>query len=408
MHCSIPKKILFVDLNQDGTVGGSHFCLLNILKSLNRHFFEPSVVFYEKHKLYHEFNSECKNQFIINKFKGKSFYNPGNFFKYFFLFLQKFYNFLVVDILTLKSIFFFIKNNRVHLIHLNNSACEGWQWLISAKLFRIKCITSERGLDKFGLIDRLRAKYFDKILCVSEAVKFSLEKMGIFNNSEVLYDAIDPASFKHRIQMDPVDVKKSLSLPNKKFLIGMVGNFQSWKGQHVLVNALEILNNSLFRDDIFVIFVGDVSQSNPLDRYYFDIVNQQILNLGLEKNILITGYRNDVPDLMNAFDIVVHASIDPEPFGMVILEAMSLKKLVISTNIGGPKEIIQNHINGILIPPNDAQALAHAIDESLNSNLYKTIGESAFNRICTNFALDNFSIRINNIYKDLLIPFDEQ
>ena len=67
---------------------------------------------------------------------------------------------------------------------------------------------------------------------------------------------------------------------------------------------------------------------------------------------------NDIPDLINGMDILVHSSIDPEPFGRVILEGMALKKPVIATAHGGPLEIIRSGESGVLVPPGDPAALA--------------------------------------------------
>jgi len=70
------------------------------------------------------------------------------------------------------------------------------------------------------------------------------------------------------------------------------------------------------------------------------------------------GFRADIPDVMNAWDVVVHASVRPEPFGRVILEGMLLGKPVVATAAGGVPELIDDGRTGFLVPPGDAAALA--------------------------------------------------
>jgi len=179
----------------------------------------------------------------------------------------------------------------------------------------------------------------------------------------------------------------------------MVGNFQEWKGQHVVIEALGIIKTKY--PDLECLLIGDVPK-NKQDIEYFEKIKQNILDKGLKQNIIITGYRNDVPDLINSCDVMLHASIIPEPFGMVVLESMCLKKPVIATNIGGPKEIIENGLSGILIPPANSTILAEEIDFLLhNEEQRKSIGENAIKRVSNNFSFDHFSHEIDNFYHQI-------
>jgi glycosyltransferase involved in cell wall biosynthesis len=67
--------------------------------------------------------------------------------------------------------------------------------------------------------------------------------------------------------------------------------------------------------------------------------------------VIFTGFRPDVPEMLQLLDVVAHASIDPEPFGRVIAEALAMKRPVIATRAGGPTEIIDDSRTGFLVPP---------------------------------------------------------
>jgi glycosyltransferase involved in cell wall biosynthesis len=120
---------------------------------------------------------------------------------------------------------------------------------------------------------------------------------------------------------------------------------------------------------------------------YFAEIEGKITNNGLGNIVKLTGHRSDVPDIMNTLDIVIHASTLPEPFGMVILEGMALGKPVIAAASGGPLEIIQNDISGILVPPGDPVRLSESVGGLIsNPQKRKSLGMAAKERIQEKFS----------------------
>jgi len=98
-----------------------------------------------------------------------------------------------------------------------------------------------------------------------------------------------------------------------------------------------------------------------LEPEYFEELKRNAISLGLADRVRFTGFRTDVPRLMAACDVVCHTSRVPEPFGLVVLEAMVLGRPVVATEGGGPSEIIASDADGILVPPEDPGALARAM-----------------------------------------------
>ena len=118
-------------------------------------------------------------------------------------------------------------------------------------------------------------------------------------------------------------------------------------------------------------------------------LKERVRNAGLEERVLFLGYRNDVPELLSIFDVFVHASTKPEPFGMVILEAMAAKKPVVATNLGGPIEILGNGECGILVPPKDGEAIAQACKTYLTDTPYRQkMVELAYSRLLMEYHID--------------------
>ena len=113
----------------------------------------------------------------------------------------------------------------------------------------------------------------------------------------------------------------------------------------------------------------------------------------------LTGEIDDIKAVYASLDISIMASAKPEPFGGVTIESMAYGKPVIGTNIGGtPEQIIHNH-SGILIPPNDPEAMAEAILKLLDdSALRKEIGENAKHRFNHSFSFEEYYEKLMNCY----------
>jgi len=147
------------------------------------------------------------------------------------------------------------------------------------------------------------------------------------------------------------ELRRSLDLPTRP-LVGVFSRLARWKGQHVLLEALASL------PDVGCIIVGDALFG---EQAYAAELKQMVLARGLADRVHFLGHRNDVPKLMMAVDAMVHPSINPEPFGRTLVEAMLARVPVIATNAGAAPDILEEGSAGTLVPPNDPAALARAI-----------------------------------------------
>lgn len=392
-------RILYVEQNQDGTVGGSYFSLLYLIRALDRKKYIPLIMFYENNRIMKRFADENCETIVYEKPMGKIFTPPFPFLIIPAKIAQRVYNFVNVSLIPLFHFIHFLHRHDIDLIHLNNSASVGWEWLLASKLLGKKCITHERGFMKFSRMAIKRGQHFDKIICISDAVRNFLYLKGLKENTITIHNGIDFREFVAKIGKSAGSVRDKLGIHGSTPLVGMVGNFKEWKGQRIVVESIAILKEK--HADIVCLLVGDVATTNTEDMRYFQQIKEEIYRRRLEKNVIITGYREDVPDLMNACDILIHSSIEPEPFGRVVIEAMLLKKPVIATKHGGPLEIIKDGVSGYLISPGDPNGLAEKIDFLLQyPEIGKKLGEGAFCRIAKHFSMKRFTERINMLYGD--------
>ena len=149
----------------------------------------------------------------------------------------------------------------------------------------------------------------------------------------------------------PDELRQELGLPTGP-LVGVFSRLVAWKGQHVLLKALAGL------PEVNCIVVGDALFG---EADYAASLSRLVVDLHLQQRVFFLGHRNDVPRLMKAVDVMVHPSIDPEPFGRTLVEAMLAGVPVIASDAGAAPDILDGGRAGTLVPPNDPQALAEAI-----------------------------------------------
>jgi glycosyltransferase involved in cell wall biosynthesis len=171
-----------------------------------------------------------------------------------------------------------------------------------------------------------------------------------------------------------------------------------WKGQEVAIRATHIIKKTM--PHICCLLVGGVAEE---DRAYQQRLQQICAELELEDNVVFTGFQKNPIDFMNMMDVIIHPSISPEPFGIVNLEAMLVRKPVISTTIGAPVEIFENGVSGVLVEPNDPDALAVACINILKEpNKAKQLGEAAYSRLKSIFTIQKMVDQNEAVYHRLL------
>ena len=397
----LPINVLYVEENQDGTTGGSHACLLDMVRAIDKSKVSPYVMFYEENRLLNDFMAEKAKVFIYRKSRAFKFRNTSN-----GLLVNRIprliINIFITDIIPLIYYIYFIIRHEIKIIHLNNTVFAGLLWVIAAKITRRKIIVHERTrLARIDLINRYHYKWFDYILGVSKSSKFYLEMNNVnLSNYSTFYDRIDVDKFRSKVTKGRGEVRKEFNLKIEQPCIGIVGNLQRWKGQLNIIDAVGQLIDKY--PDIICLLIGDSSKKSLDDIAYYQEINSKIQENNLQKNIIITGHRNDIPDLLNAIDIFIHASITPEPYGLVVLEAMAMGKAIIASSEGGPAEMIINNKSGLLIEPNDPEILASSLDFLLSDKeKCKEMGFAAYKRVLENFSELDISF-VENLYLNLL------
>jgi glycosyltransferase involved in cell wall biosynthesis len=148
-----------------------------------------------------------------------------------------------------------------------------------------------------------------------------------------------------------------LSAPNGPLVVGMIGRLAPWKGQDVFLRAFaQAFPNGRQR----AVIVGD-ALFGEAEVAYGEGLRRLAEELDVAHRVEFRGHREDIIREMRALDILVHASITPEPFGQVVIEGMSAQLPVVASRGGGPEEIITHGVDGLLYSPGDVAALAQLL-----------------------------------------------
>jgi glycosyltransferase involved in cell wall biosynthesis len=213
--------------------------------------------------------------------------------------------------------------------------------------------------------------------------------------SGVIYSGVDLSRFSLLPVQGSSNSEERSANPKT---VGLVGRICPWKGQHVFVDAaaqvqarwpgtrFRIIGAALFREHDYEISL-----------------HRKVQERGLEELVEFVGFQNDIAAAIRSLDILVHASTVGEPFGQVIVQGMACGKPVIATNGGGVPEIVVHGETGLLIPTNDAPAMAEAICTLLgDEERANRMGVLGRQRVVERFTIQQSVIELTKIYEGLV------
>lgn len=289
------------------------------------------------------------------------------------------------------------RRHKVRLVHLNNIMGSQLAGILAAKMLNVPCVGHLREFEEVDRVTRLYARWIDLHVAISGAIKDNLLRLAVPEERiAVICDAIDFQDFDDRVSCGYL--RQEFHLGDEDRLFGIFGRIVEWKGIVEFVHAAAVVMRTL--PDAKAFLVGDCSDG---DSAYLQKVKELITGYELEEKIILTGYRTDVPALMQLMDVVVHASITPEPFGMVLIEAMAMKKPVVATRMGGPLDIMLDGQTGFLVAPGDSAEMAEAVERLLTDKTEAAeMGRKGKERVVESFTKERYARQVEDVYIRLL------
>ena len=188
--------------------------------------------------------------------------------------------------------------------------------------------------------------------------------------------------------------------PATAMRIGLVATFARWKGHQVFLKALSLLPPECA---VTGYVIGGPIYQTEGSQYRSEELRAQAERLGIARRVRFTGFVDDVPAALRALDVVVHASTRPEPFGMVIAEAMACGKPVVASYDGGAKEIVEPEVNALAHRPGDAVELARQLARlAADPRLREKLGQRGRASVAARFQRERLSAELIRLYRTLV------
>lgn len=303
---------------------------------------------------------------------------------------------------SLRAINKVVGDNHIHIVYSNTLAVlSGALWSMMKGVPNVwhvhEIIENPKIVRKlFGWLLRI---FSAKIICNSYATQNVIlkDQPGIEGKCTVVWNGME--------RKQPSDNNQSkifrneIGVSDSDVVVLLLGRINRWKGHSLLINAADLLEKEGSRNIHYVI-IGSPPKGQE---HYLELIKNKINNYSLQGKFTVLPYTFDIWSAWDACDIAVIPSTEPEPFGMVALEAMLSKKPIIASDHGGLTEIIKHKETGLLFKPNDNESLSQAIKYLVKyKDTRMRYGENGYQRAIKEFSLQKYVSGISNIFKEML------
>lgn len=386
------KRILY--LQSTSEVGGTDVTLLRTLEALDKKRFEAHVLQPKEGPFSNAYRAAGCKIHLFPKMK-KMTRRKGPLYLFEFLFGYVPAAFGIAEL---------IRKEQIDLVHTNTM--HNLYGFLAAKIagvphvWHIREIVMQSSWMKkieVFLVKRFSTKFVVMDNAISEM--FLDANHGYPENIVKLYDGVDLQKF-HPAHTG-MRIRKDLNLSPEIPLIGTVGRLDPWKGLDLLVDTAKIVHTQAPKA-VFLFCGGEIEGHEG----YETKLREKIKKLGLEKSIVITGWKYfgpDIPEVYRALDLSVQCPQFPEPYGLANIEAMASGIPTVAVREGGPVELCVAGETGLLTEPGSAQALADAILKLLQDpELRKKMGKTGRARAESLFDYQICTRNLEALYADIL------
>ena len=305
---------------------------------------------------------------------------------------------------------FIILFNNISIVHARSRA-PAWSCLIASKITRRKFVTTFHGTYNFK--SNLKKLYnsvmvrSDLIIAGSNFIFSHIKEnysnylnqkkklLVVFRGINV--DYFDPTT---KLETEEKKLLKQWEIEKDKKIILLPGRLTTWKGQEVFIEAINLVNIELGYEAFYAVILGS-DQGRDLYKKKLIRLSEQYR---LTKQLRFIDHCKDMALAYKVSDIIVSASIEPEAFGRVSVEAQSMEKPIIASNIGGSNETVIDEKTGYLFKAGDAKSLSQKILKTLtiDETQLKLIGVEGRKNIVQKFNVEKMCFSTYSEYKRLI------
>ena len=298
----------------------------------------------------------------------------------------------------------------ISIVHARSRA-PAWSCLLATKLTKRKFVTTFHGTYSFS--GKFK-KFYNSVMVRSDLIIagsnfifshikenyskfFKLKKKFLVIFRGINVDYFDASS---KLESEEKKLLEKWEINKEKKIILMPGRLTSWKGQELFIEAINLTKIELGYEAFHVVILGSDQGRNLYKKKLIRLIEQYRLT----NQIKFIEHCDDMALAYKVSDIVVSASIEPEAFGRVAVEAQSMEKMIIASDIGGSNETIINEKTGLLFESGDANSLSKKIIQAItmDETLIELIGKEGRKNIIKKFNVEKMCFSTYSEYKRLL------
>lgn len=368
--------IKIVNVISDTNVGGAGKCIINFCENFDKEKFDVSVVLPKDSKLIESLNGTGVKIIEIDGLKDKSW-----------------------DFKSLFTLIKILRNEAPDIVHTHSSATAR----VAAKFVKdCKVVFTRHSVFPVSNLVKsvpgkmvykfLNETLSDRIIAVADAAKENLTDGGVSEDKiDVILNGVQ--RIKETSVEEKETLKKKLGINKDEFVVGILARLEKVKGHEYFIDAAKLIMDEKKVKAKFLI-LGTGSEEKEL--------KAKVKKLGLEKNVIFTGFIDNVQDYINIFDVQVNCSYGTEATSLALLEGMSIGIPAVVTDYGGNPGVIKNGENGYLVPIKSPRDTADAIVRILlNDDLRKYMNKRSKEIYEEKFTVETYTKNIERIYEEM-------
>lgn len=366
------SKMRLMHLVLSLNIGGLEIVVINLLRQMDREIYTPFLCcLKEPGSLVHEVDKLGIKTVVLGK-------NGGG-----------------IDFSVLARLAMILKREGIDIIHSHNPGPHFYAAL-AGKLAGVSVIIhTKHGRNPFRnwrepFLRKILSCMTDKIVAVSDdANEIAISKEKFSKRRVVtIINGIDIDKYCSNI--DVAGKKREIGVSDGDFIIGIVARLASEKDHSMLLDAFRIVLDHA-NQNVKLVIVGDGALREELER--------KAHSISIADNVIFLGERRDVPELLATFDLFVLSSVT-EGVSMTLLEAMAAELPIVATDVGGNAEVVLDNRTGLIVPPRNPEAMAHAMLRIMgDDDMAKQMGIMGKERVYQKFSSEAMSRKYENIYE---------
>lgn len=282
-------------------------------------------------------------------------------------------------------------------VHVNEGVSFSRGEILGATWARVPAVCHVRSFEAPTRFDRMLAPRVAAYIFISQAIADWFLSTGVrIRKWRVVHNGVDLAEFQN-LTKSRSHVRAELGVPDDAFLVVLLGRIVPWKGHEVFLDAMERVLPEY--PNLVGCIVGEGWRGHDFEQK----LRNRVESGALKGHVIFAGFRSDVPAVLHATDALAHTSIEPEPFGRVLVEAMAAGLPIVATDAGAVPEILEDGRTGLLVAPGDAAGLAQALRRLMaDAPLRQRLAAAARQEVEARFTVQRYVAGVQAVYEELL------